>query len=64
MEHIQINNETQKLNVLGATIEQIAAAKEETKIQKAKRLADSVARAAKELDSCVERVGLFFNITC
>lgn len=61
MEHIQSSNETQKLNVLGATIEQIAAAMKETKIEKAKRLAASVAKAAKELDSCVERVGLFFE---
>jgi hypothetical protein len=61
MEHLQSSTEAEKLNGLAKAIEEISVAKEETKAQKAKRLAANVAKAAKELDSCVEKVGLFFE---
>lgn len=60
MEHLQKQPE-EKLKDLSDTIEQIAAAKEETRIQRATRLAQNVAKAAKELDTCVEKVGEFFE---
>jgi hypothetical protein len=61
MEHLQASTEAEKLNRLSKTIEEIAVAKEESKVAIARRLTASVAKAAKELDSCVEKVGLFFE---
>lgn len=60
MEHLQKQPE-KELKDLSDAIENIAISREETRLQKAKRLAANVAKAAKELDSCVEKVGFFFE---